>query len=166
MLAAKIAEERYGIESGHGRHCVEANVHASKVGRVYNPLTKANEITGKGRIILAGAADASFHQRLGQDMATIPLDKTGATNILADLEYLVTSLDRMGAAAGGMPSDERAMLAERFLKDADVFRRLATARRVLSEALEQISSRSELEAFERKMAAIRPWDWSKPASGA
>lgn len=96
-------------------------------------------------------------------MTPIPLDRQALVDVLADLEFLVTSLDRIGSAAVDLQPGEWRGLCVRFLDEGDIFRRLARTRRTLGEALDAASTPAEIEAFKLAMEEIRRWDWSQPS---
>ena len=85
----------------------------------------------------------------------IQIETENAIRLLAELEYLVVSLDRIGSA--DLSPEARMVELGRFIVSGDVFSRLASIRRVLAEALDECLSAEERESIEEKLEQIKPW---------
>ena len=86
---------------------------------------------------------------------TINIEVKQVVSILVDLEYLVTSLDRIGSAE--ICEEDQAKEVNDFVTEGNVFKRLARMRKLISKALdENISSRSQ-RSIDRKIEKVRPW---------
>jgi hypothetical protein len=83
------------------------------------------------------------------------LAEDSLVKILADLELIVVSLDRIGTSTGD--DTEGRMRAAEFLEDEGVFRRLAHARRVLSDVFDAGASSETVRKFEARLARLRYW---------
>ncbi len=81
-------------------------------------------------------------------------------SILADLEVLVPSLDRLGSHYASADPQHRAAAVGTFVEDWSVFRRLSEMRRLLSEPF-------DYDDLELKLGNIPAWSPSqtKPPSG-
>jgi len=75
--------------------------------------------------------------------------------ILADLELIVVSLDRIGASTDD--DSEGRMRAAEFLKGENVFRRLAHARRALSDVFDAEASPETVRKLESRLARLKYW---------
>lgn len=64
---------------------------------------------------------------------SVNYDRDGILRILKDLEMIVPSLDRIGSMASDTPPEAIARILDDFITDWDVSRKLAAARRYLSE---------------------------------
>jgi hypothetical protein len=91
----------------------------------------------------------------------ISVDADHFVALLANLEYVVVSLDRIGSAA--LPAPSRAMELERFIVEGDVFTRLAMIRRSLSEAMDKCLSNEERERIEQELERVQAWVVSQQA---
>lgn len=89
----------------------------------------------------------------------INIEMRKLVGLLADLEYLVASLDRIGSAA--LSAEVRAIELDRFVIDGDVFSRLASMRRILAEELDASLSARERESIEEQFEQIKPWTLSQ-----
>lgn len=94
-------------------------------------------------------------------MATekIQIEMRKLVELLAELEYLVASLDRIGSAA--LSPEFRAIELDRFVIDGEVFSRLASMRRILAEELDASLPASERESIEEQLEQIKPWTLSQ-----
>jgi hypothetical protein len=87
--------------------------------------------------------------------AQFQIEAKKVVELLTELEYLVTSLDRIGSAA--LSRKARMVELERFFVEGEVFSRLALARRTLAEAVDEGLSLEERESIEEKLEQIKPW---------
>ena len=85
----------------------------------------------------------------------IEIETRKVVELLADLEYLVVSLDKIGSVA--LSRESRALELEQFIAEGEVFSRLASIRRALAEELDEFLSAEERESVEEKLEQIRPW---------
>ena len=86
---------------------------------------------------------------------TISLDVEAVEKIIGDLSFMVTSLDRLGSAQ--LPKDVEMQWMHGFLRDGDVFRKLARIRTVISIALDEVFTEEEDEAMNERLERIKPW---------
>ena len=86
----------------------------------------------------------------------IKLETTQVVSVLRDLEFLITSLDRIGSET----LSEGALKSEvcDFVIHGDVFKRLAAIRRMLVEAFEAGVSAGECAIVERGLEEIEAWE--------
>jgi hypothetical protein len=85
----------------------------------------------------------------------ITLDVDIAEEIIGDLSFLVTSIDRLGSAR--LPKAVELEWLDGFMTDGDVFRRLAQMRKMISLALDGVLTDDELEAMNTRLGEIKPW---------
>lgn len=83
------------------------------------------------------------------------VEESSLVKILADLELIVVSLDRIGASTDD--ETEGRVRAAEFLKEEGVFRRLAYARRALSDVFDAGASSKTIRRFEAKLARLKYW---------
>ena len=83
------------------------------------------------------------------------IDEEDLTDLLADLELLVVSLDRIGAAS----EDESKSIAlgGQFLIDKAVLKRLAKARHTLSGVFDESATPAAVRRLEARLARQRFW---------
>jgi hypothetical protein len=88
----------------------------------------------------------------------IHYEKDDIIKVLRDLELLVVSTDRIGSAYHDRESDEQynAMFV-RFFDDLDFFRRLASARMILSEPFPYEAGEDGMEELERRFQDMTFW---------
>jgi predicted ATP-grasp superfamily ATP-dependent carboligase len=87
--------------------------------------------------------------------AKIQIETKKVVELLAELEYLVVSIDGIGSADISQAS--RRIELERFFMDGDVFSRLASMRKTLTEVVDQCFSSEERESIEESLEQIKPW---------
>ena len=85
----------------------------------------------------------------------ITLSQTQVLRILADLEFIVPSLGRLGSAR--LPERRLKSALYDFVVDGDVFRRLAAIRNEIILAVDKVASAQEVRALEAKLEKIKPW---------
>jgi hypothetical protein len=86
---------------------------------------------------------------------TISLNQEEVTRILADLEFLVVSLDRIGSAE--LAEDVRKAELYDFIIEGDVFKRLAAIRKSILIRLDQTDSPRKRRAIESTLEKVKPW---------
>ena len=89
----------------------------------------------------------------------ITLSQAQVLRILTDLEFVITSADRLGSA--GLSERLFKTALHDFIVDGDVFRRLAAVRHEVILAVDRAVSAQEVHALEAKLEKIKPW---KPKS--
>ncbi|WP_457325961.1 hypothetical protein [Roseateles sp. P5_E11] len=87
-------------------------------------------------------------------MRPIPLSHDLSVAMLRDLEFLVTSLDRIGSSA--VSGAELNELLGRFIVEADVYRRLAAIRKSLWETVDCELTPAEVCELQASVE-IDPW---------
>lgn len=97
---------------------------------------------------------------MGKEFINIEVAQT--VKILADLEYLVTSLDRIGSKTTSKAL-QRQELAD-FVSEGNVFKRLASIRKRISIALDNAVSSKRLLAIEKKLEKVTPWQPTRKRS--
>jgi hypothetical protein len=80
--------------------------------------------------------------------------------VLRDLETIVVSLDRIGAAAEQLGSREYERASSDFLDEWDVARKLIRARRVLSAAFSDEIGDDGMDELERELVGVPCWSIS------
>lgn len=73
--------------------------------------------------------------------------------VITDLNFLVVSLDRLGASTDG----ENEANASTFLKETRAFRRLVNARRVLTDAFDGSATPEAVRRLETKLSRLKYW---------
>ena len=86
---------------------------------------------------------------------TISLDVKAVEKIIGDLSFMLTSMDRLGSAQ--LPKEVEMQWMHSFLRDGDVFRKLAGIRTIISIALDEVFSEEEDEAMNERLENIKPW---------
>jgi hypothetical protein len=81
---------------------------------------------------------------------TVTYDREVILRILRDLETIVPSLDRIGSLASDTPPDAIARILDDFITDWDVSRKLAAARRYLSDQF-------DYDEYEKLMEDVPHW---------
>jgi len=92
-------------------------------------------------------------------IAKIEIETKTVVDLLAELEYLVVSIDRIGSA--DLSRESRGLELEKFLVDAEIFSRLALMRRALAESLDEGLSAEERELIEERIEQVKPWALSR-----
>jgi len=93
---------------------------------------------------------------------TVSYHKKDIVNILADLEMIVVSLDRIGSYYSELQSDECNAISSSFLDDWDVARKLANARRILDSAFSRELGEDETDELEREFQDLPYWSINSP----
>lgn len=105
---------------------------------------------------------------------SVLIDRRKLIAVLRDLEMIVVSLDRLGSAfskpigSSLAPSSTELLALNEFVNTWSVFRRLARARRVLSEPIEYdelVVLMADVPVWGRSPAP-RPLSWRRPAAPA
>jgi hypothetical protein len=86
---------------------------------------------------------------------TISLDVKAVEKIIGDLTFMLTSMDRLGSAQ--LAKEVEMQWMHSFLRDGDVFRKLAKIRGIISIALEDVFTEEEDEAMNERLEKIKPW---------
>ena len=89
---------------------------------------------------------------------TVTYDKNAIIQILRALEVLVVSSDRIGSVWHDRESDEQysAMFVE-FFDDLGFFRKLSSAREILSEPFSSEAGDDGMDELERLMQDLKYW---------
>lgn len=96
---------------------------------------------------------------MGDDAIKIPKERL--VSVLRNLEMIVVSLDRIGSAAADLGPEEYRRASSDFLDDWDVARRLASARRILSEPFSDEVGPDDMDELERELQHVEHWTVSK-----
>ena len=89
---------------------------------------------------------------------TVTYDRKKILQILRDLEVLVVSTDRIGAAWNDRESDEQYNeMFVRFFDELGFFRKLADARTVLSDAFPREACEEEVDELKRELQDLKFW---------
>jgi hypothetical protein len=85
----------------------------------------------------------------------ISLQEEEVRKILAELEFIVVSLDRLGSAS--LSDEARRAEVYDFVMEGDVFRRLSAVRALMWRRVEESVSRKALIALEDEFEKIDRW---------
>jgi hypothetical protein len=101
-------------------------------------------------------------------LATVTYSQQEILRVLRDLEMMIVSLDRIGAATGEGDPEESARITTDFLDQWQVFKRLAEARQVLSEPFADDIDADGTEALEQALEDVPCWSATDqtPPNGA
>src|SRR5688500_3976053 len=89
---------------------------------------------------------------------TIAYEKEKIIRVLRDLNVLVVSIDRIGSAWHDRVSDEQynAMFLQ-FFDEFEFYKKLAAARRVLSDAFPDAAGEDGMDELERRCQDLKYW---------
>jgi hypothetical protein len=85
----------------------------------------------------------------------IELEIEACVKLLAELQYIIVSLDKIGSAE--LSAAARRLEIERFVIHGEVFSRLTSMRRTLGDALDKSVSVEEMELIEDGLEKTTPW---------
>lgn len=95
---------------------------------------------------------------MGQDQRNVVVDRRALIEVVRELNTLVVSLDRLGAASAGMSARGREKALARFAQDWDLFGRLSKARRTLTDELtSDAASEDEAQGLEKELDDTPYW---------
>ncbi len=77
--------------------------------------------------------------------------------VLRTLEELVVSLDRIGSGAADQTKKEYDATLAAFIREHGIFKKAATARKILSEPFPDALGPDEMGELEREMEGVRYW---------
>jgi hypothetical protein len=94
-------------------------------------------------------------------MKTVSYPRESIIETLRTLNILVVSLDQIGSASHGVPKEKAdAMLAE-FIRDHEIFKKVAAARRILSDPFSRKVGADGMDELEREFQDVRYWTPTK-----
>jgi hypothetical protein len=94
---------------------------------------------------------------MSRNAETITYKKEDVLKILADINTIVVSLDRIGSAGAEMPLEDHDRMAGEFVRQWDVFRMLASARKILSDRFSDELGDDDKDELEREMEDVPFW---------
>lgn len=77
--------------------------------------------------------------------------------VLRTLNELVVSLDRIGSGAADQTKKEHDATLAAFIQEHGIFKKVATARRILSEPFPTKLGPDDMDELEREMEGVRYW---------
>jgi hypothetical protein len=83
--------------------------------------------------------------------------------VMRTLECVVVSLDRIGSSTAAMSQPDQDRILSEFVDQWDVSRRLAEARRILSESFSYELGEDDMDELEREMQDVSFWSINKRA---
>ena len=87
----------------------------------------------------------------------ISLSGESALEALADLEYILISLHKIGSYYEGKSLDEYRRETTDFIDDERVTQRLAKIRRILSEPFDSAVGEDDMDDIERRVSQLEFW---------
>jgi hypothetical protein len=97
---------------------------------------------------------------MGVPEEQIAYPRSQIINVLRTLDELVVSLDRIGSSSSDMTELEQNAAIANFIRNHDVFRKVAQARQILSEPFPTALGPDGMEDLEREMQDVRYWNWN------
>ena len=84
-------------------------------------------------------------------------DRDAVLSVLRDLDQVVVSLDRIGSVTADQSEAERDAALAAFVREWEVFRKLAQARQILSEPFSGELGPDSADELERELADVIYW---------
>ncbi len=89
--------------------------------------------------------------------ARLDYDRDAVLAVLRDLEQIVVSLDRIGSATQEQSETDQDAALAAFVREWEVFRKLASARRILSEPFSDELGPDDMDELEYELADVTYW---------
>ena len=90
-------------------------------------------------------------------------NRESIVEVLRDIEQIVVSLDRIGSSWEDLGEETAHITLSTFVTEWCVFRKLASARQVLSEPFSEELGPDDMDELEREMGSVAYWSLSHPA---
>lgn len=88
-------------------------------------------------------------------MIEVNISQDALIEVLSDLEFLVISIDRIGSL--GLSIDRQRDEVYNFMQGADVYKKLANTRKILSCAVDESVSLEVLEVIDTHIEKVTAW---------
>jgi hypothetical protein len=87
----------------------------------------------------------------------IVIARESALKALAEIEFILISLHKMGSYYNGKPVEEYQRATTEFIDNEKVTQKLAKVRRIISEGFDTALGEDDMDDIERRLEAISFW---------